>query len=234
MEELVYLLKKTQEELKKELYNYLSKKGMNPLSADGFLYAKGDIPVLLVAHMDTVSDYPPEKIYYEKKHDALYNPYEILGGDDRCGIYAILKLLESYKPHVLFTEDEEIGCIGARKAVDNLEIPDIKYIIEFDRRGKDDCVFYNCGNEVFAEYVEKFGFKRNIGSFSDISILGSAWNIASVNLSSGYYNEHSPMEFIVFNHLQKTIKRADKMLKVIDKTPYFDYQDIRKNHHLSL
>ena len=46
---------------------------------------------------------------------------------------------------------------------------DMKYIIQLDRRGTSDCVFYNCANEAFIEYVEKFGFIENFGSFSDIS-----------------------------------------------------------------
>ena len=61
MENIAYLLKLTQPELKGVLYNYLKQKNMSPISDDGFLYAEGDIPVLVVAHMDTVFDEPPKK-----------------------------------------------------------------------------------------------------------------------------------------------------------------------------
>ena len=226
MGELAYFLKLTQEELKINLYEYLRQKNMNPMFEDGFLYAEGDIPVLLVAHMDTVFDEPPKRLFYQRNEDKIYNPDGGLGGDDRCGIYAIMKLLEKYRPHVLFTEDEEKGCIGAEKAVEKLAKPNVKYIIEFDRRGKDDCVFYDCGNEKFMDYVESFGFKTNYGTCSDISILGSAWDIASVNLSSGYYNEHTEREYVIFDQLQKTINRANAMIKALKKAPYFDYQEI--------
>ena len=37
---------------------------------------------------------------------------------------------------------------------------DLKYIIELDRRGSDDCVFYQCDNHEFDAYVEKFGFQN--------------------------------------------------------------------------
>lgn len=227
MKELAYLLKLTEEELKIRLYYYLKNKQMNPIFADGFIYAKGDIPVLVVAHMDTVFEEKPKRILYKQNADMIFNPDGGLGGDDRCGIYAILQLLEKHRPHVLFTEDEEIGCIGASKAVEQLDIPDVKYIIEFDRRGKDDCVFYDCGNEEFMNYIESFGFKTDYGTCSDISILGCNWNIASVNLSSGYYNEHTEKEYIIFSQLLKTIDRANKMLKKIKKAPYFDYQEIQ-------
>lgn len=226
MSELAYFLKLTQEELKINLYKYLKQKNMNPMFEDGFLYAEGDIPVLLVAHMDTVFDEPPKRLFYNKNEDKIFNPDGGLGGDDRCGIYAIFKLLEKHRPHILFTEDEEKGCIGAEKAVEKLPKPKVKYIIEFDRRGKDDCVFYDCGNEKFMDYVESFGFKTDYGTCSDISILGSEWDIASVNLSSGYYNEHTEKEYVIFNQLQKTINRANAMIKALKKAPYFDYQEI--------
>lgn len=226
MENIAYLLKLTQPELKGVLYNYLKQKNMSPISDDGFLYAEGDIPVLVVAHMDTVFDEPPKNLRYNRNEDKIYNLFDGLGGDDRCGIYAIIQLLEKFRPYVLFTEDEEKGCIGATKAVEKLYKPNVKYIIEFDRRGKDDCVFYDCGNEKFMDYIESFGFKTNYGTCSDISILGSAWDIASVNLSSGYYNEHTEKEYVIFGELQKTISRAKSMLKALKKAPYFDYQEI--------
>lgn len=233
MEKLAHLLKLTQEELKVEVYNYLQQKKMKPIYEDGFIYAKGDIPILLVAHMDTVFDETPKRLFYNKKEDKIFNPDGGLGGDDRCGVYAIMRLLEKYRSHVLFTEDEEIGCIGAEKTVDKLPKPNVKYIIEFDRRGKDDCVFYDCGNEDFMDYIESFGFKTDYGTCSDISVLGSVWDIASVNLSSGYYHEHTEKEYVIFNQLQKTINRAKYMLKVVKKAPYFDYQEIKYAPRLS-
>lgn len=226
MNELLCLLQLNQRELKSILYDYLLEKKMKPIFEDGFLYAEGNIPVLVVAHMDTVFEKTPKRLFYNKNEDKIFNIYGGLGGDDRCGVYAVMQLLEKYRPHVLFTEDEEIGCVGAGKTVGKLAKPDVKYIIEFDRRGKDDCVFYDCGNDEFIDYVESFGFVKNYGTYSDISVLGSAWDIASVNLSSGYYNEHTEKEYIIFNELEETINRAKSMLKALEKAPYFDYQEI--------
>lgn len=232
MEELVNLLRMNQKELKEFLYNQLNNKNMNPLSEDGFLYAEGKIPVLLVAHMDTVDSRPPENIICKK--NIIYNSNGIIGGDDRCGIYAILKLLENNSFYVLFTEDEEIGCVGAKKAIERLDIPDVKYIIEFDRKGEYDCVFYDCGNKEFMDYIEDFGFLTDFGSYSDIAVLGKAWNIASVNISSGYYNEHTSDEYIVFSILEKNIRKVNRMLKKIDKAPFFDYKEINWDNLLNL
>ena len=223
MEKLISLLCLTPQELKTQLCVELKKARMDPISEDGYLYAEGDIPVLLVAHMDTVFDVP-RALNYDKKEGVLFNAQGGLGADDRAGVYAILDLLKSFRPHILFLEDEEIGCVGAQKAIKTLKKPPVKYIIEFDRMGRDDCVFYECGNQEFIKYVESFGFIKNSGSYTDISILGSAWDIASVNLSVGYYFEHTSVEYLVLNYLALTISRTQKMLKQIDKAPYFDYQ----------
>lgn len=226
MKELLYILKLTEKELKIMLYNYLVQKKMLPVFEDGFVYAKGNIPILLVAHMDTVFDKPPKDLYYDKESDAIFSCSGGIGGDDRCGVYAIMKILERFKPHVLFTEAEEMGGIGAQKAVEKLVKPDVKYIIEFDRQGNNDCVFYECGNTEFINYIESFGFITAQGSFSDISILGSEWDIAAVNLSSGYYNEHTDNEYIIFKELQNNIKRVKSILRKHKKAKYFDYQEI--------
>lgn len=227
MENLVYLLKLTQEELKIVVYNYLIEKQMSPVFEDGFVYAKGNIPILLVAHMDTILDAPPKQIYYDENKDEMFSLNGGIGGDDRCGVYAIMKILERLKPHVLFTEDEEIGVVGASKTVKKLLKPDIKYIIEFDRRGSNDCVFYDCGNEEFINYIESFGFITEYGTFSDISVLSSAWDIAAVNLSSGYYNEHTYKEYIKFKELQHNINRVELMLKKHKTAKFFEYQEIK-------
>ena len=224
MKTLEHLLKLKERDLKIELYNYLLAQNMSPVFEDGFLYAKGDIPILLVAHIDTVFDEPPKELIYDKFNDMIFSFSGGIGGDDRCGVYAIVEILKKYKPHVLFTEDEEIGLIGAYKAIEKLDKPDVKYIIEIDRRGNKDCVFYNCYNKDFINYIESFGFVTDFGSYSDISVLGEQWGIAAVNLSSGYYNEHTDQEYIVFSELQGTIKKIKSMLKSYKKAPYFDYQ----------
>ena len=38
-----------------------------------------------------------------------------IGGDDRCGVWMILQILRTANCHVLFCEDEEVGCVGAKK-----------------------------------------------------------------------------------------------------------------------
>lgn len=216
------ILKKNQNELKQLVKTYLKIQKYEPIVGDGYVYATGDIPILLVAHLDTVHLSKPNNIYFDPMEKVMWSP-EGIGGDDRCGVFMILKLLKKYRPYVLFTEDEEKGCIGANKVVDQILPPKVKFIIELDRRGNNDCVFYECDNEKFHEYIESFGFKTAIGSFSDICVLSDEWDIASVNLSSGYYNEHSDKEIIRLDHMERTLNRVEKILED-EKSEYYDYQ----------
>lgn len=180
-----------------------------------FLYAEGNAPYMLVAHLDTVHKQAPSIICYSKDGKYMMSPQGI-GGDDRCGVYIILTLLEKlpFKPYVVFTMGEEIGGIGASAFIDYMclhDIPNLKYIVEYDRKGDKDCVFYSCDNPDFTEFVEQFGFKEAYGTFSDISIIAPEFGVAAVNLSSGYYNPHTEHEYVSFDDMNDIINKSLKM-----------------------
>ena len=114
----------------------------NTVIGDGYIYCRGDVPVLLTAHMDTVHKKLVTDFYEDIQTDkngkvthTISSPQGI-GGDDRCGIYAILKVIESgYLPYVLFCEDEEIGGIGSGKFCKTkyiTELSNMKFLIELD------------------------------------------------------------------------------------------------------
>ena len=221
------ILRLEQKDLKMLCLKYLISKDYDVKFGDGYVYGEGNIPVMLVAHLDTVHRELPYNIYYDKEQDVMWSPQGI-GGDDRCGVYSILKILETDKPYVLFVEDEEIGSIGAGKAVKSLDFPQVNFIIELDRRGINDCVFYDCGNVKFQEYIESFGFKTKTGTFSDIVTLSDVWEIASVNLSIGYFKEHTSSETIHLNFMKLTINKVKKILDDVKRHPddYYEYDAI--------
>lgn len=224
------ILKFTQEELKKYLKEILIENGYKNkiINSQQYLFGIGEIPILLVAHLDTVHRQAPQQIFYDKKQKVLWSPQGI-GGDDRCGVLAILDIIENYKPYVLFTTDEEKGGIGASQFTEDilLNLKDtINFIIEIDRRGNNDAVFYDCGNKEFKDYILSFGFEEAFGTFTDISILSPAYDIASVNLSSGYYNEHTQQEFINMADLQSTIDKVKNILADKENHKYYDYQEV--------
>ena len=105
-----------------------------------------------------------------------------------------------------------------------------KAIFQLDRRGSDDCVFYDCDNPDFTKYVESFGFKKAYGSFSDISVIAPAWGVAAANLSVGYYLEHSNAEYLKGRELEKTIERVKKILDNAENMLSYTYIEALKTY----
>lgn len=211
----------TQKELKELLPQKLVDAGYKDVVVgDGFIYAKGEIPVLLTAHMDTVHTYPVIDYYEyvnEKGNHVLSSPQGI-GGDDRCGIYMILEIIKDHKCSVLFCEDEETGGHGSKKFCKTdfiAELADLKYLIELDRANATDAVFYSCDNPEFTKFIEdNTGYKETWGSFSDISNLAPDCGIAAVNLSCGYYHAHTLGEEVVVEEMLNTIEVVKELLSV--------------------
>lgn len=211
---LSWLFSQTQEDLKKALTSYLKNKYDKKVrTTNEFIVAEGNIPIALVAHMDTIYTSPVKDLYYDHTKGVMWSP-DGIGADDRAGIFAILKIIDSgLRPHIILTTDEEKGGIGASALAEYvMPFKELKYLIQLDRRGSNDCVFYDCTNSDFIEYVEKFGFVERTGSFSDISFLCPAWDVCGVNLSVGYENEHSYIETLHINPLFRTIKAVKTML----------------------
>lgn len=210
----------SQERLKQALEAELITSEYTVQKQKGFLYAEGSTPVLLVAHLDTVHRALPETICYSADGAVMMSPQGI-GGDDRAGVYMILRLIQGCHCHVLFCEDEETGGHGARAFTKSGIKPDVNYIVELDRMGSNDAVFYNCMNEQFEQHICSFGFQTAFGSFSDISILAPHLNLAAVNLSTGYYHAHQLGEYVRLDKVEKLISRVEKLLQT--KTERFSY-----------
>ena len=210
----------SQENLKQTLETELIENGYTVQNQKGFLYAEGTTPVLLVAHLDTVHRTQPETICYSADGTVMMSPQGI-GGDDRAGVYMILRLIQHIHCHVLFCEDEETGGHGAHAFIKSGIKPDVNYIVELDRVGSNDAVFYQCRNRQFEQYINGFGFQTAFGSFSDISILAPQLNLAAVNLSTGYYHAHQPGEYVRLDKVEELIGRVEKLLQT--KTERFSY-----------
>lgn len=214
------ILRMRQKELKHYLAGYLKRVDYNVVNRKGFLYAEGEVPVLLVAHLDTVHNEKPEIICRSADGRYMMSPQGI-GGDDRCGVYMILQIINEARCHVLFCEDEEIGGQGAREFAKSDIKADVNFIVEMDRRGNNDAVFYGCNNPEFTEFVCSFGFCEAIGSFSDISVVAPHLETAAVNISAGYYNEHRLHEMIDTFAMQDNIERIIRMARIeTKKYPY--------------
>ncbi len=229
MKHLEDFLRPTQKQLFKRLCKKF--KGKTIISKGNFILVRGQAPVMLVAHLDTVHDEPVCEICKTADGNILMSPQGI-GGDDRCGCFALIKIYKTaqVKPWLLFTTDEEIGGIGAKAFCRShkqhqlpKEIDSLKFIVEIDRRGANDAVFYHCANPDFENYITSKGFKTAQGSFSDISLIAPELGVAAVNLSSGYYHAHTLHEFINRRELNSTIDKVIDIINDAAKLPHFEF-----------
>ena len=186
------------------------------IETEDYIIAEGDIPIALVAHLDTVfDDECKEGFIYRYFNGVMWHPHGA-GFDDKAGVFSIFKILkDGYLPHVIFTTDEEKGSLGAQRLVNDLnEHPfgDLKYMIELDRANEYDCVFYRCTNGQFISYIESFGFVEAFGTSSDINHICPVWNVAGADLSIGYKDQHTVNETLDINMMFNTISKVKEML----------------------
>lgn len=135
------------------------------------------------------------------------------------------------KPWLLFTCDEEKGGIGANKFSDMhtrgklpKELDDLKLLVEIDRKGKNDAVYYDCENPEFETYITGKGFPTERGSFSDISVVAPELGVAAVNLSSGYYNAHTLHEYINRKQLNTVVRKVIEIVADAAKPDFPKYE----------
>ncbi|MBQ6001371.1 MAG: hypothetical protein IJL18_00785, partial [Synergistaceae bacterium] len=234
MRKLEDYLELTQE----ELFGLLSRKYWNNalINEGGYILIPGKAPIMLLAHLDTVHKEPVKQICKSPDENILMSPQGI-GGDDRCGVYALIKAREAspVKPWLLFTCDEEIGGIGAdvfaeEHNKDKLPkgLDTLKLLIEIDRKGSKDAVYYDCDNPEFEKYITNKGFVTATGSFSDISVIAPELGVAAVNLSSGYYNAHTLHEYINRKQLEAVIQKVVGIIIDAVKSDFPKYEYIEK------
>ena len=186
----------------------------------GYILVPGNAPILLVAHMDTLHKEPVRQICKSEDGAILMSPQGI-GGDDRCGVYALLKIHHDLgpKPWLLFTCDREVGGLGARQFVCDFtkgelpeNLPDLKLLIEIDGEGENGAVYYDCSNLEFETYISKRGFKTRWGTFSDMSVIAPALGVAGVSVSSGYQNSDTLYEYIDTKQLDSIIGKVKRIV----------------------
>lgn len=163
---------------------------------------------------------------------------DCLGADDRVGVKTILDILSmGLRPHILFTTDEEIGCVGSRKAVDENsleELRDASMLIQIDRGVHEDSwhemVTYSFEPNSHPEIFEELGktFTMATGSYTDVAVLGSYLNKPIVNVSASYKNEHHTDEFINLEAYDYNTKGLIKFIKWAIKQDTSDWKYVAK------
>jgi hypothetical protein len=210
-------------------------KGRAVCSDGNYILVPGDAPILLLAHLDTVHRDKVRQICKTEDGNILMSPQGI-GGDDRCGVYALVQLRRAAekKPWLLFTCDEETGGGGALAFCRHFkegklpkELEGLKLLVELDRKGGNDAVYYDCANGEFEDYITGKGFKTEQGSFSDISYVAPELGVAAVNLSAGYHNAHTIHETINRAQLNAVINKVGEIIADAAKPGFPTYEYVK-------
>lgn len=254
MKQFKELLTLTQNELGNKLVNWLINDYNYDVIDYGYVIQgiseQPNAPVL-VAHLDTINTHrnanettysarlsTEEPVGAPKLSDIIFhndiimlhplsNPkLACLGADDRCGVKTILDILDmGFRPHILFTTDEEVGCQGSKKAVAEKlleEFSEASMLIQVDRGVHEgywnEMVFYNYDKDSIPEIYDELSkyFKLAKGSYTDVATLGPYLNKPIVNISASYMNEHKRTEFISIPAYDKNLEGLTKFLLWLD------------------
>lgn len=220
MTKLINLLLMSQEELLACIDAIYAPMYEKEVFEGGLVFKPKDVEMypLMCTHLDTINTHrkTPLKrsdLYINKDYIGLPTSTKkaCLGGDDRCGVYIALELLASRVPYAFgFFLDEEIGGVGSKKYIPIMD-DNITALVGLDRKGSNDVALYGYDNNELTEIFEKQGYKKAFGTFTDASNIAEGCDLACVNLSIGYYNEHTPTEQIHFSETENTLNILRKV-----------------------
>ena len=183
----------------------------------------------MIAHMDEMISNKGLKNLFIKS-GMIRGKKCALGADDCNGIYIILEMLKNHDDlKVIFTVEEEMGTKGAMEAIYNDEfLSNISYFIQPDRRGKSDLITetngIRCCSQEFLDdltpIATNFKYSPEMGTFTDVGIFCEFKNIAGINVSCGYYNEHTINEYTVISELQNSMNFINNILSNLQNKQY--------------
>ena len=209
---------------------------------NGFDFEDSYQQYLDMYEVDENSMYDLELEYQMINESIINEPYEIieennilkgvgknrvLGGDDKCGIFIALEIARILKDKplkILFTVQEENGCVGISHFIKtNLKwFKDVIFSITIDRRENDNLLPSQLGTRSCVDsFTDKLitsarsvGIEPKImdGNVADVIYIRDVVP-NSVNMSAGYFDAHTSKEYVDINGVQGIIKWLCKFLK---------------------
>ena len=193
----------------------------------------------VIAHTDTVHNIDTINVFEEMLPDAqgnvklslkAYNDNDEptgIGGDDKCGVYGCLELLnELPNLKAAFFVSEETGCKGSMMA-DSSFFDNVGYGIQFDAPENwmitEKCFgqvlfdreteFFDACNDVLTEGMGD-RMRYMVHPYTDVYALRGKFDFSCINFSIGYYQYHTSHEYVV---IEDVINGIDMGKKMIDK-----------------
>lgn len=190
----------------------------------------------VVCHTDCVLPHKNKAVNIQQGQifgkDIKTNKRIGLGMDDANGICCAIQLLKTIPNlKVCFTTEEEIGFNGAEAAAENIDFwYNVSYMIQADRHGKSDLITFTNGIDSASEkwleeasgIMAEFGYTEQVGLGTDIGVLAEQLKLSGVNISCGYYKEHTDKEYTVISELQNCLNFMEKLLLTIPTDKQYD------------
>jgi len=201
---------------------------------------------LFVAHTDTVhrvNENLTIKEYVNGEHndklcltgyDCVTNEPSGCGGDDKCGVFLALEMLDTLdNVKAAFFISEEIGCIGSKSAVEtNPEFfSNVGYAIQYDSPEGDSLSSTLMGKYLFessSEFTELVGdtikgagiTKWANHPYTDIWPLLEKFDFCCLNLAAGYYRYHTKHEYVVIDDVQNGYELGLELFEILGESKY--------------
>ena len=183
----------------------------------------------VVAHMDCVIPCANKEVKIKDNRitgrNIVTGKRVGLGADDSVGICIAIQLLKSIPDlKVCFTTEEEIGFKGADAAADNLDFfYNVSYLIQADRHGKSDLItytnfIYSASQDWLQEatgVMAKYRYTEESGIGTDIGVLAERLQLSGVNVSCGYYKEHTDKEYIIIPETQNCLNFINEIINTV-------------------
>ena len=193
----------------------------------------------VISHTDTVHNIDTINISEEMLPNAQreiklsYKAYNDqgkptgIGGDDKCGVFACLTLLEEL-PYLkaAFFVSEETGCHGSLKASEDF-FSNVGYGIQFDAPENwmitekcfgqvlfdRDSEFFNTCDKILTEGMNQNDMEYMVHPYTDVYALRGKFDFSCINISIGYYNYHTKNEYVVVEDVFNGIDMGRKMIE---------------------
>ena len=200
-----------------------------------------------IAHTDTVHKVNLNLTVVESYHkgetilkgvDSFTGKATGIGGDDKCGVFLALEMLDTL-PNVkaAFFVSEEIGCRGSQHA-DPEFFKNVGYAIQYDSPEGDTMSLTLMGRYLFnqkSEFANKVtGLIKEHGindwayhPYTDAWQIVEKFEIACLNLAAGYYQYHTANEYVSINDVENGFQLGLKLVETLGEKRYGNKKENR-------
>ncbi|MCK5642558.1 MAG: hypothetical protein KAJ19_17250, partial [Gammaproteobacteria bacterium] len=168
-----------------------------------------------------------------------------IGGDDKCGVFLCLEMLDKLdNVKIALFVSEEIGCIGSRQA-DPEFFSNVGYAIQYDSPKGDSMSMSLMGKDLFGkstnfgEKVSPLILEHGITDwarhpYTDIWPLMEKFGFSCLNLAAGYHRYHTANEYVVVEEVENGFELGLKLHQILGENFYERPQQKEKSYFSSI